>query len=200
MYKKRLYECSYCVSGFAISPNFSVDQTLLFATTADSSVYISRDGGKTWLVKGLPKTFGQQIKLAISPNYAQDHTIFMGGTLGLFRTVDGFETWTKVANNDGYIEELAVSPNFKNDNTLIISVRGKGLFKSENRGLTFRVVGTALINDNYSIALWDDFPASSSLIKFSPSYAIDKTIFATSSDTLFRSKDGGETWTVLPKL
>jgi len=186
-----------CLSSFVISPNFANDKLLLVATK--SGVHMSSDGGNTWVSKGSNTVFGQQVKLAISPNYAEDHTVFIGGTVGLFLTVDGFNSWQKISGNaagvDGYVEELAISPNFKNDKTILMSVRGKGLFRSKNGGSNFQAVAIARFRRNYSFALWSGFPvASSSLIRFSPAYATDKTIFATSSDRLFRSRDGGSTW------
>jgi len=190
-------DCAYCVSSLAISPNFSDDRTLLLATKR--GVFMSNDSGGTWSIKGRKTTFGQQVKLAFSPNYAADHTLFIGGTAGLFRTVDNFKTWHKISGYakgvDGYIEELAISPNFKNDKTFLMTVRGKGLFKSQDNGLTFKAVAKVWFKNNFSFALWAGFPvASSSSIRFSPAYATDKTVFATSSDRLFRSHDGGDTW------
>jgi photosystem II stability/assembly factor-like uncharacterized protein len=195
--------CPYCVSALALSPNFKNDHTILYATeTADSGVQVSRNGGDSWLTKGSKATYGRHIKVAFSPEYAVDHTVFIGGGKGLFRSEDGLESWRKITGDangiDGYIEELAVSPDFKNDHTLLISVRGKGLFKSVDRGDSFRTVGASLIANNHVFGLWDDFPvATSSLIRFSADYAIDKTIYGCSSDWLFRSRDGGESWSAI---
>lgn len=191
---------SYATSSLVISPNFSVDQTLLIATV--NGVHMSNDGGNFWFARGLKNTFGLHAKLAFSTNYAKDHIIFIAGEKGLFRSKDGFSTWHKISNLtrgvDGWVQELAVSPDFKNDKTIIISVKGKGLFKSQDQGWIFQPIGVGLIKANNSIALWEGFPvASSSSIRFSPSYAIDKTIFATSSDWLYRSLNGGKTWEVI---
>jgi photosystem II stability/assembly factor-like uncharacterized protein len=195
--------CAYCSSGLAVSPNFGQDRLVLFASeTANTGIQVSHDGGVTWQNKGSKLDFGQHIKLAFSPNYAVDHTLFIGGAKGLFRSNDELASWVKVSAEsrgvDGFIEELAVSPDFKHDQSLLISVRGKGLFKSQDRGWNFRPVGLSLIADNHIFGLWYDFPvATSSLIQFSPYYAIDRTIYGSSSDWLFRSTDAGETWQAL---
>jgi len=195
--------CAYCSSGLAVSPDFGQDRLVLFASeTANTGIQVSHDGGVTWENKGSKLEFGQHIKLAFSPNYTVDHILFIGGTKGLFRSDDELASWKKVAGEsrgiDGFIEELAVSPDFTHDQTLLISVRGKGLFKSQDRGLTFRAVGQSLIANNHVFGLWYDFPiATSSLIQFSPNYAIDRTIYGSSSDWLFRSTDAGETWQAL---
>lgn len=189
------------VSGFVISPNYTHDRTLVVALVK-GDIYMTGDGGVTWTFKGSAATFGNNIKLVISPDYAIDRTIFIASTKGLFRTTDGFKTWEKIScatcDIDGNIETLELSPNYKIDKTVILTIKGKGLFKSVNRGETFQQIGSALIKRNYIFSSWDAFPtATSSTIKFSPAYATDKTIYGTSSDRLYRSRDGGKTWDVV---
>ena len=202
------YPCKSCVTSLVLSPNFKRDRMVLLATTIAGTgpvVQISYDGGDTWQIKA-SNNFGGNIKFSFSPDYSPDHTLdhalFIGGANGLFYSDDELESSIKLSGSDkgvdGYVEELAVSPNFKNDNTILISIRGKGLFKSENRGLGFRAVGTSLIANNHVFGLWDGFPVnSSSMIRFSPSYSRDKTIYGSSSDWLFLSIDAGETWSAI---
>ena len=186
-----------CLSSLAVSPNFANDRQLLVATK--SGLHGSYDGGNTWVSKGTNLVFGQQIKVAFSPNYLEDKSLFIASNTGLFLSNNGLQTWQKISGGasgiDGYFEELAVSPNFKNDATLLVTVRGKGAFRSTDGGRRFHQVAIGLFNNNHSFSLWTGFPAaSSSSIIFSPSYATDHTIFATSSSRLYRSQDGGSTW------
>ncbi|MGQ9554870.1 MAG: hypothetical protein ACUVWR_12240 [Anaerolineae bacterium] len=96
-------------SHLTISPTWPQDKTLLAAWGRKqpegdcyvfyqfgSQLYLSGDGGSTWppLWNGLPPGCSYITALAISPNYAQDGTIFAGlvGN-GLFKSTDGGQLW-----------------------------------------------------------------------------------------------------------
>jgi hypothetical protein len=115
-----------------------------------------------------------------------DQTVFAASSEGLFETTDGGENWQELRDcvEDGYIIGMAISPDYEDDQTLIVSVRGRGLFKTDDGGTTFMEIGRDLIGDNQAIEL----------IQFSTSYATDNIIYAASDEELFRSTDGGSTW------
>jgi len=151
----------------------------------------------------------KDIFLAISPRYGADQTVFAACSEGLFKTTDGGENWAaslpftgdwrEIENPahadrdhpeaDGYIIGMAISPAYGNDETLLVSVRGKGLFITEDGGTTFTRIGPDLIHNNYEIEY----------LAFSASYATDTTIYAASDEELFRSTDGGNTWELIPR-
>lgn len=171
------------IPSWAISPNFQRDRTLYLGNFT-GGVYKSTDAGATWqLLDGLavPDNYA---KLAISPNYQSDRTVFAGTSRGLLVTQDGGTSWEKLpitAEGDGYIENVALSPDLERDRTLLVSVRGEGLFKSTDCGATFTSV------DEY----W------TGPIVFSPAYGVDRTIFGSSGAELYQSTDGGDTWQTL---
>ena len=178
----------------AISPNFAADNTL-YAGVKDG-IYKTVDGGSTWhpVNNGIPPMQAES-KLAISPNYKVDQTVFAGTTAGLFATRDGGKSWNKLAgNNDGYVEAVAISPNYQSDRTLLMSVRGRGLFKTVDGGMTFNRVGDDLLDNNHLLANMYGFWPPTLAIKFSPSYSFDRTIYGVSETNLFKSTDGGNTW------
>ena len=185
----------------AISPDFAADKTL-YAGVKDG-IYKTVDGGYTWqpVSNGVPP-MQEESKLAISPSYKVDQTVFAGTTAGLFVTRDGGKSWSKLAGtadgDDGYVEAVAISPNYQNDQTLIMSVRGRGLFKSVNGGTTFTRVGDDLLNKNHSLANMYGFWPPTLAIKFSPAYSLDQTIYGVAETNLFKSIDGGNTWVNLP--
>lgn len=185
----------------AISPDFAADKTL-YAGVKDG-VYKTVDGGKTWQPSsnGIP-VMQEESKLAISPNYKADQTVFAGTTAGLFVTRNGGKSWDKLAGtadgDDGYIEAVAISPDYQKDKTLMVSVRGKGLFKSFNGGTTFTRVGDELLDSNHSLANMYGFWPPTMGIKFSPAYSLDRTIYGVSETNLFKSTDGGDTWANMP--
>lgn len=186
----------HSVSSLAISPDYVNDHTVI-ATLSSGGVYLSSDAGATWFLKS-SHSFGGLPKVVMSPNYKADRTIFIGGLKGLFLTTNEFGSWKKISCDvcgvDGYVVALAVSPNYKKDKTLAISVEGKGLYKSKNRGLTFKPFGSSLIRHSHVFSLYKAFPLMSQPIVFSPKYATDKTIFGNSSDGIYRSRNGGITW------
>lgn len=195
--------CDGCISSIAVSPNYAVDKTILIASA--TGIHISKDGGDNWLLKTSPKAFNliktNSVKLLISPNYTIDHSIFIATPQGLFKTDDEFNSVQKISANltdvNSYITQIALSPNYAVDNTLIMTIKGKGLFQSKDAGLSFQLINPKIIASNRNFELWDGFPiVSSSVVVFSPNYAVDKTIFAANSNQVFRSEDEGQNWKI----
>ncbi len=197
----------HSIHSLAISPDFASDRTLYAGVSG--GVYKTVDGGETWQTASnglvilkrkvdLDQTWKDPIYLTISPGYKVDETIFAGTAQGLFVTKDRGKSWVKFSQTaygeDSYIEAIALSPNYSSDETFIVSVRGKGLFKTVDRGRNFAQIGQALLDKNELLSNLEYFNSTSLPIKFSPSYAIDKTIYGFSATELFKSTDGGETW------
>jgi photosystem II stability/assembly factor-like uncharacterized protein len=183
------------VRGFAISPDYASDRTIVAgAATQPDDVYVSTDGGVTWSSMGTERETINH--LAISPAFSRDSTLFVGTRRGLHVTRDG-KTWDLVHDADygatSNIEALAVSPGFADDGTVLVSVSGKGLFKSVDGGNTFVATGRNLLDMNVVFA---NIPnAVASPIVFSPGYERDRTVFGYAPSGFYRSIDGGEHWT-----
>jgi hypothetical protein len=183
------------VRGFAISPDYARDSTIFAsAATSPGDVNVSTDGGVTWSPLGTKRTVTQ---LAISPAFSRDATLFGGTGRGLYVTRDAGRTWRLVQNADygvtSNIEAVAVSPSFDNDGTVLVSVSGKGLFKSVDGGYTFVGTGRNLLDMNVVLA---NIPnAVACPIVFSPDYGRDQTMFGYAPSGVYRSTDGGERWT-----
>jgi photosystem II stability/assembly factor-like uncharacterized protein len=190
------------ISSLVISPDFSSDH-ILFAGVRGEGVYKTGDGGETWqpVNKGFTFTTAnawqsgaplQDVKLVISPNYGTDQTVFAGSTEGLFKTMDGGQSWQRLEGS-AYggigLRTVAISPNYQDDQTVLVSVEGRGLFKSNDGGNSFVEIGYDLIEHNYTLKL----------IKFSPAYSTDHTLYGISDEEIFRSVDGGSSWEVMPR-
>ena len=125
-----LLECTDLV----VSPTFSSDGTL-FARTNDG-VFGSTNGGESWeIVDALAGL--EALTLALSPSYADDHTIYAGiGANGIRKSIDGGSSWfavgAELAAADVYA--LSFSPDFVNDNAIYAGLGGGRLLKSTDGG------------------------------------------------------------------
>ncbi len=130
----------------AFSPSFASDDTLYVGTEPKNgtggSIYKSTNGGASWSpannglplftpVSNLPV---QYVSLAISPNFASDHTLFAGpGGAGLFESTDGGGNWSSVSGwlpLDTTVPTLAVPPDFASSNTIFAGVSEVGVFSN----------------------------------------------------------------------
>jgi LPXTG-motif cell wall-anchored protein len=188
------------IYSIAISPNYAIDQAV-FAGSSEGGVYKSTDGGTSWTAvnSGLPFLNGASSiyninSVAISPNYAIDHTVFAGSSVGgVYKSTDGGASWTVV--NSGmaipYAESVAISPNYATDRTVFAGnnntngIFAGDLYKSTDGGANWTKVTSGMSNTMIdSIAI-------------SPSYATDQTVFAGSNGGLYKSTNGGANWTAV---
>jgi hypothetical protein len=84
---------------------------------------------------------GSVAALAMSPDYASDHTVWAGlRGHGVYRSVDGGGTWQPLGLSDQVIVDLAVSPNFAVDHTLFaatgLGASGYMVYRSTDGGAT----------------------------------------------------------------
>ncbi|MEM9979898.1 MAG: hypothetical protein AAF808_19905, partial [Cyanobacteria bacterium P01_D01_bin.2] len=121
---------------------------------------------------------------------------------GLFQTQDGGATWAEVSGAYGeqpYIEAVVVSPSYATDQTMLVSVRGQGLFKSTDGSSSFAPIGDAAL----PVSIVSNFESSAMPLLISPGYAEDQTLYGFGSvqSEIFKSTDGGATWQslALPK-
>jgi hypothetical protein len=181
------------VDSLVVSPDFSSDK-ILFSGIRGDGVYKSENGGASW--KNIFKITGTKFPfyvLSISENYKSDKILFVATGAGLYKTMDGGHSWRHLQasayGKDSNIITVALSPNYEFDQTLLIAIKGKGLFKSDDGGDTFIPVADDLIRNNHVMKY----------IRFSNMYAVDKTIYAASYEELFRSTDEGVTWELLKR-
>ncbi len=177
----------------AISPHFASDNTLYAGNSSTGVVHKSVDRGTTWQAVYQPTNpaLNERLHVAISPFYKEDQTLFAGTADGLMKSIDGGDHWEQVASASLMAEDtivaLVVSPDYRNDKMILVSVKGKGLFKYIEGRLELVSVGSSLINNNDLLYF----------INFSPNYISDKTIYGASIETLFRSTDSGDSWQLL---
>ncbi|MBI5563853.1 MAG: hypothetical protein HY870_03085, partial [Chloroflexi bacterium] len=178
-------------AALVFSPDFVNDRTLFVGLSAyyygGSGVYRSPDGGQTWQPASRGLTDLSINRLAISPDFKADRTLFAAGARGgLSRSTDGGDSWVSLAdryrtdpNTQAALTALSLSPNFARDRSLLIGHMSGlgGTWLSHDGGETWRKV---LAESATRIAYLAD----------------GQTIYAAlSSNSVVRSDDGGETWT-----
>ena len=136
-------------------------------------------------------------RIAISPTYSADSTLFFGTrSHGIFRSLDGGETSAALWNSQGEaIVELALSPNYKNDQTVFTSVRGRGVYKSDDGGITWNQTNNGLdFLQEWQGNILHQLKVNDILMAISPNYGYDQTVYAASSQGLYKTIDGGKYW------
>ncbi len=98
------------------SPNFATDQTV-FVGSAQDGLMMSTDGGRNFnTVTTFPDSF--VLAVGISPNFASDRTIFAAGYHGLFKSIDGGNTWAYTTEPARIEESRNVMDNLQDPPTI----------------------------------------------------------------------------------
>lgn len=126
----------------AVSPWFAQDGTAFAALDeyhAALGIWKTVDKGETWFPVDNGLYVGGCIPghlwVAVSPQFPQDQTAFTSDCMGFYKTVNGGQIWSKIADITLY-EAVAFSPNYSRDQTLLIGDHDSGLFLSQDGGLS----------------------------------------------------------------
>jgi photosystem II stability/assembly factor-like uncharacterized protein len=174
------------VVSISVSPAFASDRTA-FAASPQTGLYKSTDGGNNWTLIPIPASASQQMEIvAVTSTFATDQTLFVVGLNGgIFKSSDSGATWSALPQtNNLRALDLKISPNYASDQSIFAGTQQRGLIK-------FTQGGTKIVPITA-------FPETSSLaVGISPNFASDHTIFAAGYHGLYKTKNGGQTWTYL---
>ena len=166
--------------------------TNLYVSDWNKGVFFSNDDGKTWAQYSQGLTQDAQAeqknfqrphfsKLAISPNFEQDQTLFVTGFDGLFKSTNKGQHWQEVDAFRRSIIGLVVSPDYANDSTVAILNYVGEAYISRDRGETWQPMyqGLELPSFTRNFTPPNTEPRRFFQMAISPNYGNDKTIFAT---------------------
>jgi photosystem II stability/assembly factor-like uncharacterized protein len=179
-------------------------------------IYKSTDAGRTWRLMGLEKT-GRIARIVVHPTNANvvmacalGHSYGPQQERGVFRSTDGGTTWTRVLFTDenAGCSELVMNPQdpqvlYAGMWTLEIHTWGRtsggpgsGLFKSADGGVTWtRLRGNGLPAQNVGKVEVAIAPSTPNRV-----YVLMETGNEDTEDgQLWRSENGGDTWTLVSK-
>lgn len=186
-----------------------------------NGVWKSVDGGASWqeTFAQLPNWDSRFAISGISVNPTASNVVFIS-TRGraIYRTTDGGVTWTQFATANGLptlqLTDVAFAPN--NPTLIYAATNAQGAFRSTNNGATWTRVGQAVAGGRLVVSsngtLYNVLPTAVSrlvdttwqsialpivnnevVLSFSP---ISSTTFVLgSSNAVYRSENGGATWT-----
>ena len=118
------------VTALVLSPTFDADGVAV-AGTAEDGVFVTDDGGLTWV----PWNYGlidlDVHAVAISPNFSADQTIFAATETGVYRSANGGRSWQRLTLPTGQAPWLALA--FSDDSLFVGSEHGD-LLQSDDLG------------------------------------------------------------------
>lgn len=190
------------LSGLTFSSDFPTMNPLQDQNKS-GSIFKSIDGGNSWQISSRELGNVDFLRLIVDPKTPS--TLYANSFSGIFKSTDGGATWKLSLNLPDTeflpIGEMAIDP----VNTLnVYAVLGGGLYKTSDGGVTWKLFNVTPSVLEVSAIFID--PKNPSVIYGGgavprPILAIaagPKTQSAFLPDGLFKSVDGGQTWTSLP--
>ena len=172
------------VSVLAISPNYARDGILL-AGTVEDGVFSTSNRGGNWVAWNFGLLDLNTICLAISTDFGQDETLFVGVDSGVFRSTNGGRAWRDVdfPPELAPVLSLALSPSYSDDGILFAGTESHGLYRSEDRGRNWTRLGEDVVHNAVNAIL------------LSPEFPERADVLVMLGDGLVLSRDGGQSWT-----
>jgi photosystem II stability/assembly factor-like uncharacterized protein len=136
--------------------------------------------------------------IALTPGDAVNQELFFATRYqGVFRSEDSGLSHTQTWDGLGHtITSMVMSPDFDRDGTLYASVRGLGIYKTQDKGKKWQLAnsGLSFLNEWQKSDTIHQIFKKDIKLAISPSYSKDHIVFAGSSEGLFKTTDSGKRW------
>ncbi|MET0622577.1 MAG: SBBP repeat-containing protein, partial [Pyrinomonadaceae bacterium] len=181
----------------ASSPNFTrsvvvdpANSAVVYAgTSGGGGIYKSTDGGLTFEVKADGLVVPSVNSLAINPTTPT--TLFAGTVFGIYRTLDGGQTWTEMRGGISpsvtpNVNEMVVVPS--NPQVVFAATSNRGLLKSTDGGTNWAPANNGITTFGSQL--------STRALVFDPSNTSTLYVAVNGfAGVVFKSVDGGANWT-----
>jgi photosystem II stability/assembly factor-like uncharacterized protein len=164
------------------SPLYSRDH-LFYSVSQGGEVLEIDEGTHTWRTAAPAPVSSSVRKVAISPLFNQDTTLYAGTATGVMVTHNGGSSWDPLKdgleNTD--IQYIGLSPSYPRDHTVFVGT-SDGAYISENEGKKWKRMGDGLGGRDVTWIL------SSSVPEFS------REVWVGTDDGVYRSQAGDTSW------
>ncbi len=147
-------------------------------------IFKSTDGGESWEILdftsyGAPQdfnTFDYVWNMVIDTSNSVDDEIYAATAGGIFRSLDGGDTWTEVLPNTGYYVDIAITSNgvLYVTSSTGSTIENPGIYRSENGDVGSWVnITPESFPDSYRRIVLDTAPSNEDIVYFlgnTPSY------------------------------
>jgi photosystem II stability/assembly factor-like uncharacterized protein len=149
-----------------------------------TSVYLSKNNGKTWVEKKYNSFSSGGNSIAVNPVNGYLF-VFVPGKYGLLRSTDNGENWVKVANYN-VIEDIIFTPSGE----IYLSTLGYGVY------YTGVICYSSNNGDTWIEKKSNGLPSTNNRLYFSFPLGLgrDGTLYGGTYTGVYRSTDGGDTW------
>lgn len=178
-------------SAYVASLLFAPGQSsTIYAGTYGGGVYQSLDGARSWS----PATTGINLSLvrALAADPAAGNTVYAAVSDGVQKSVDAGGTWRAANNGLPVFPVYGLAFQRGSAAALFAATSGGGLFKSTDGAASWSASGQGL-NDLFLSSIAVD-PSNASILYAGTNHPYD----GSNSQRVYKSNDGGGTWTQTP--
>lgn len=170
--------------------------------TENGTLYLSKDGNQGWEDMAHLVDAGAITSIAVSSNYENNGTYYVGTERkGLYKTVNGGKTFVPVdighphssKPSARYITSIFVSSGDK-DHTVVVTTWDEAVFLSSDGGKTWGKYSEGILKDKQADKLKQSHFYR---VEGSATFGMDRSVFVAGFAGLFKSMDGGRSWSEL---